>query len=409
MEKATDKPLDRPEPGPRSGGTMTRPWWQRPWIVPLATVCVVFLVLSLPRYLTFDPARSRVAQPGDFALHYPLLVTHILFGAVAMVTCCLQVWPWLRAAHPAVHRVSGRLYVFAGVIPSGLLGIVVGATSPNGLTMQLSSVTLSVLWLIFTVAGWSTARQRRWGDHRRWMIRSFAATMAIPLNRVYAVVLEATVLPAPETDDPVVLEIWLHTLVGNADWPGWVTTLLIAEWWLTEKGVRAKHRARAARRKASATGTSPRTDPTGTPAQKRGTAMSTEIDLNALELTADPDQQNEVFLIAFNSYDGAVFDRLYRDDAISNLSGEPLTGAARKAKITEMLALKPSLKATLRESYTAGDVQLIVVDYEMEVPGPDGVRQELRGTCTDVLRRGADGKWLMAIDRPIPQELSATG
>ncbi|MFI1394005.1 YybH family protein [Streptomyces sp. NPDC020681] len=135
--------------------------------------------------------------------------------------------------------------------------------------------------------------------------------------------------------------------------------------------------------------------------------MSTGIDLNALELTADPDQQNEVFLIAFNSYDGAVFDRLYRDDAISNLSGAPLTGAARKAKITELLAQKPSLKATLRHSYTAGDVQLIVVDYEMEVPGPDGERQELRGTCTDVLRRGEDGKWLMAIDRPIPEEQPA--
>ncbi|GEC10482.1 hypothetical protein SSP24_81370 [Streptomyces spinoverrucosus] len=132
--------------------------------------------------------------------------------------------------------------------------------------------------------------------------------------------------------------------------------------------------------------------------------MSIDTDLYNLELTDDPDRQNEVFLIAFNSYDGAVFDRLYRDDAISNLSGTPLTGAARKEKITEMLAQKPSLEATLRHSYTAGDVQLIVVDYRLEVPGPDGERQLLRGTCTDVLRRGEDGKWLMAIDRPIPLE-----
>ncbi|MFI1394006.1 DUF2306 domain-containing protein [Streptomyces sp. NPDC020681] len=218
-------------------------------------MCAVFLVLSLPRYLTFDPDRSRVQQPGDFTLHYPLLVAHILFGTVAIVTCCLQVWPWLRQAHPAVHRVSGRLYVFAGALPAGALGLVVGATSPNGLTMRMSSVMLSVLWLVFTIAGYRTARQRRWADHRRWMIRSFAATMAIPLNRVYAWLLEATVLPAPSSNDPAVQEAWVHNLVGNADWPGWVTTLLVAEWWLTERSARAKHKARAARRRAAAAAT----------------------------------------------------------------------------------------------------------------------------------------------------------
>ncbi|WP_345008601.1 DUF2306 domain-containing protein [Streptomyces shaanxiensis] len=231
-------------------------------------------MLSLPRYLSFDPDRSRVPQPGGFTLHYPLLVAHILFGAVAMVTCCLQVWPWLRQAHPAVHRVSGRLYVFAGVLPAGVLGIVVGATSPHGLTMRMSSVMLSVLWLAFTIAGYRTARQRRWGDHRRWMIRSFAATMAIPLNRVYAFLLEATVLPLPASDDPAVLEAWTHDLVGNADWPGWVTTLLIAEWWLTERSARAKYKAGAARRKAAAAASRGDTDSTGTPAQKKGTDPS---------------------------------------------------------------------------------------------------------------------------------------
>ncbi|KAB2587519.1 nuclear transport factor 2 family protein, partial [Streptomyces arboris] len=39
-----------------------------------------------------------------------------------------------------------------------------------------------------------------------------------------------------------------------------------------------------------------------------------------LTLTDDPDQQNEVFLKAFNSGEGAIFDQLYRDDAVSNLT-----------------------------------------------------------------------------------------
>ena len=30
---------------------------------------------------------------------------------------CLQVWPWLRTRYPDVHRRTGRVYVFAGVLP----------------------------------------------------------------------------------------------------------------------------------------------------------------------------------------------------------------------------------------------------------------------------------------------------
>ncbi|MGW1601426.1 YybH family protein [Streptomyces eurythermus] len=128
------------------------------------------------------------------------------------------------------------------------------------------------------------------------------------------------------------------------------------------------------------------------------------IDPRDLKLTDDPVQQNEVFLAAFNTGDGAVFDSLYRDDAISNLSGSPLTGAERTRVITEFLAQKPRLNAKFLNAYVAGDALLIFVEYDMEVPQPDGDPVRMRGTCTDVLRRGEDGDWLMVIDRPVAEE-----
>ncbi|GGX61891.1 YybH family protein [Streptomyces hiroshimensis] len=131
------------------------------------------------------------------------------------------------------------------------------------------------------------------------------------------------------------------------------------------------------------------------------TTDTTGVDLYNLDLTDDPETQNDVFLLAFNSGEGAVFDGLYREDAISNLSGAPLTGAERTAAITEILKHKPGLEATYRYALVAGDVSMIVVDYELEVPGPDGTTTLRRGTCTDVMRRGADGKWRMTIDRPV--------
>lgn len=129
--------------------------------------------------------------------------------------------------------------------------------------------------------------------------------------------------------------------------------------------------------------------------------MTDTIDLT---LTDDPEQQNEVFTVAFNSGDGALFDRLYHADAISNLSGQPLTGEARAQAIKEMLAAKPSLSATLREVHSTGDTRLLIVDFVLEVPGEDGAPVRMTGTCTDVMTRDANGRWLMAVDRPVVDE-----
>ncbi|GAA2592804.1 hypothetical protein GCM10010435_84770 [Winogradskya consettensis] len=133
--------------------------------------------------------------------------------------------------------------------------------------------------------------------------------------------------------------------------------------------------------------------------------MTSTIDLQNLDLTGDPDVQNDVFLAAFNSGDGAIFDSLYRDDAISNLSGGPLTGAERTAAIKAFLATGPTLKSTVKHAYSTSDTSLIIVDYDLVLSDEDGKRVRIQGTCTDVLRLGADGKWMMAIDRPVADSL----
>jgi len=42
------------------------------------------------------------------------------------------VWPWFRSTNPVAHRRIGRVYVFAGVLPAGLFGLVIGAASSFG-------------------------------------------------------------------------------------------------------------------------------------------------------------------------------------------------------------------------------------------------------------------------------------
>ncbi len=135
----------------------------------------------------------------------------------------------------------------------------------------------------------------------------------------------------------------------------------------------------------------------------------TDVSNLSLELTDDPETQNAVFLAAFNSGRGDLFDLLYRSDAISNLSGQPLTGAARTEAITKLLATGPKLHSVVRDSVVAGDTSLIIVGFELEVTAEDGTRQRITGRCTDVLVREPDGKWIMAVDRPVAEHTETLG
>ncbi|MFB9688151.1 DUF2306 domain-containing protein [Amycolatopsis plumensis] len=196
-------------------------------MVPLALVVAVFLAYSVPPYLTLDPAQSRVPAPAGFAAHYWLLVAHIAFGTIAIVGVILQIWPWLRRTHPVAHRRIGRVYVFAGAIPSALLAAAIGAVSPFGPVLAVLDVVAALLWLGFTVAGWRAVRQRRFADHRKWMIRSFAMCMNTLMTRALSPVSFLLLMPRIEDKETLILNA--ATLSGSLSV---VTLLLLSQWWL---------------------------------------------------------------------------------------------------------------------------------------------------------------------------------
>jgi hypothetical protein len=198
-------------------------------------LAATFLAFSVPRYLTFDPAQTNVPAPEGFAAHYALLVGHVLCGTVAMVTACFQIWPTFRARHPRAHRVMGRIYVLAGVLPGGMLAIAVGVASPFGPVVRAANVTLGILWLATTIAGFRMARQRRHGEHRRWMVRSFWLTFAIITTRVASAIAGFIMYGGQMAEITGPTDPRAQMFSGIGVWVGMMINLVIAEWWL-ERG-----------------------------------------------------------------------------------------------------------------------------------------------------------------------------
>lgn len=223
-----------PQQTPAAGPDQPGSWWRQRyfWLVLLLAVVVGNVLYALPRYLQFDPKQSRVGlDPSAVHTHFGLLVAHVITGNVAMVTVFLQLWPWLRKHHPQVHRISGRVYILAGVLPAAGLGMFTLIPLRQDQTGSVGLAAQAVLWLGTTAIGWRMARQGRYVQHQRWMLYSFALALGTSYGRVIAEVL---------TNYPGVFKhVPMPVLIEVIYWLGWIVNLLIAHLYIESRAKRS--------------------------------------------------------------------------------------------------------------------------------------------------------------------------
>lgn len=236
-DTTTSPPRRRPTAPPVS-------WWRRPWILPLALFSVTFLLYAVPPYLGMDPDQARLPIPESPSWFFPMLITHIFGGALLTLLVILQVWPWLRTRRPAVHRWSGRVYVWAGIPLVGVPALLIAPFSSTGGSVQISNTVWAALWLTSTLLGYAMARRRRFAEHREWMLRSFALIYGIAFNRVLLIVLMTIMSPRLDTVYDGDFGALALDVGAASGFLSWVLPLLFVEWWL-------KYHRRARRRRPS--------------------------------------------------------------------------------------------------------------------------------------------------------------
>jgi uncharacterized membrane protein len=194
---------------------------------PARTLWTVAALLSLgvagysARYL-LHPPRTPAEALGN-PLGVPWLIIHIAGALTALVLGSLQFIPGLRKT--GGHRWIGRAYV-VGCLVGGTAGLVLAPGSFAGPIATAGFGSLAVIWITVNVLGWRAARDRRFDDHRRWMIRSWALTLAAVTLRLYLPTVEILHLPFLP---------WYRAISFLA----WVPNLLAAEIYLRRRRLTA--------------------------------------------------------------------------------------------------------------------------------------------------------------------------
>jgi len=81
--------------------------------------------------------------------------------------------------------------------------------------------------------------------------------------------------------------------------------------------------------------------------------------------------------------------------------GTPISDpGAMAAMFTAMSGVNPVFDYNGHEVMVSGDTALHIAPWQMTGTGPDGTEIQQSGLSVAVLRRQADGAWLMVIDNP---------
>lgn len=203
------------------------------------------------RYFLVPPRLLLPTETLALSRHHTLILLHIACGIVAITVGLFQFVGSLRDAYPRVHRAMGYLYlgavflagcaglwlspdtrVFAadglaeltafdlstlGLSPSFLGYSASSRFSPNQFFLLMVGFgTLAFVWMLTAALAFVRARQRRFAEHRAWMMRSYSLTFAAATVRLVG--LPLLVL----TRDPIVA-------VTCTFW-SWILNLMVAEW-----------------------------------------------------------------------------------------------------------------------------------------------------------------------------------
>jgi len=137
-------------------------------------LCIALALFSY-RYLLQVGPRAPAILANAFAKLW--LYLHIAGAATALLIAPVQLLPALRRRGRPWHRWLGRAYLSAWLL--GGAGALVSAFGSAAGPVAISGfATLAVLYIVVNAIGWLRATQRRFVEHRRWMIYSFAMTFA---------------------------------------------------------------------------------------------------------------------------------------------------------------------------------------------------------------------------------------
>jgi hypothetical protein len=159
------------------------------WI-PVIAFSLLLVYNTLP-YFSFSGDFSFIKERGFLfknGLYHACFYIHIFAGAVCIITALIQFSRYILKRSKAIHRWSGRLYVFVVLFLGAPTGLYMAFFAKGSFWERVLFMFMAIFWFITTYYGLSTILKKNVLAHKIWMARSYAMAMTAVTFRIYHIV-----------------------------------------------------------------------------------------------------------------------------------------------------------------------------------------------------------------------------
>ena len=180
---------------------------------------LVTILLNYPDYFppNFDSLFLEGREATFHGLYRVAFYIHIFVGPIVLLNGLMLLSETIRKRCGNLHRMLGRVQVVVLVcllLPSSL---VMSQHAFGGWLAGLSFALLSLLTGLCAILGVKYARERKFAQHRRWMLRTFILLSSAVVLRLISGMLDSMKVSHPEIAYIV------------ASWCSWLIPLLVFE------------------------------------------------------------------------------------------------------------------------------------------------------------------------------------
>jgi hypothetical protein len=154
----------------------------------IAYTSYLLILLSLPyihfeRDVEFLETKQLIyhIKPWKYSFYI-----HVFFSPVVIISGLFQFNRWLITNRPKIHRILGYVYITTVLLISAPSALVMSFYANGGRVAQISFVTLTLCWILFTWIAFQRAKKGNYTSHVQWMLRSYALTLSAVTLRFYA-------------------------------------------------------------------------------------------------------------------------------------------------------------------------------------------------------------------------------
>jgi uncharacterized membrane protein len=195
------------------------------WVLLLGFFSWQMLLITL-QYIPFHDDAAFLQIKTDYLdiRHWKVaFIIHVFSSMFVLVAGFTQFSPWFLKKKPIAHRYIGRLYVFVVLFVTGPASFIMALYANGGISSRIAFTILSVLWMLFTALAWRKVVQKKFRQHKEFMLRSYALTFSAITLRCWKWILVYLFHPRPM--DVYMLVAWL----------GFIPNLIFIEWWIRRK------------------------------------------------------------------------------------------------------------------------------------------------------------------------------